>query len=70
MLFRSPMTRGDRGTVISHLATLREHAPDAIPLYRALAEREIAIALERGTLTPEGAETLRSTLVEPLATRL
>jgi len=28
------------------------------------------IALERGTLTPEGAETLRSTLAEPLATRV
>jgi predicted short-subunit dehydrogenase-like oxidoreductase (DUF2520 family) len=65
-----PMTRGDRGTVVSHLAALRDHAPGAIALYRALAEREIAIALERGTLTPEGAETLRSTLAEPLATRV
>ena len=63
-----PMTRGDRGTVTSHLAALRAHAPGAIPVYRALAEREIAIALERRALTPEAAADLRSTLAEPLAT--
>jgi predicted short-subunit dehydrogenase-like oxidoreductase (DUF2520 family) len=63
-----PMTRGDRGTVISHLAALRAHAPGAIPVYQALAEREIAIAVERRALTPEAAADLRATLAEPLAT--
>lgn len=63
-----PMTRGDRGTVISHLAALRTLAPGAVPVYRALAEREIAIALERRALTPEAAADLRATLAEPLAT--
>jgi predicted short-subunit dehydrogenase-like oxidoreductase (DUF2520 family) len=63
-----PMVRGDRGTVISHLAALREHAPGAVAVYRALAEREIAIALERRALTPEAAGELRATLADPLAT--
>ncbi|MEA2545416.1 MAG: hypothetical protein QOI09_689 [Chloroflexota bacterium] len=63
-----PMTRGDRGSVARHLATLAEHAPAVLPLYRAAAEREIQLAVERGALTPEAAADLRSTLTEPLAT--
>lgn len=62
-----PMTRGDVGTVAAHLAALAFHAPTAVALYRALAEREIAIALGRGALTPEAAAELRATLAEPLA---
>jgi predicted short-subunit dehydrogenase-like oxidoreductase (DUF2520 family) len=63
-----PMTRGDRGTVETHLASMRAHAPAAIPLYLALAEREIEIALERGALTPEAADRLRKVLAGTLAT--
>jgi predicted short-subunit dehydrogenase-like oxidoreductase (DUF2520 family) len=63
-----PMTRGDRGTVAKHLAALAAHAPDAIDVYRALAEREIAIAERRGALTPEAASELREGLAGPLAT--
>jgi predicted short-subunit dehydrogenase-like oxidoreductase (DUF2520 family) len=63
-----PMTRGDRGTVVSHLAALAAHAPAVIPVYLALAEREVAIAAERGALTPEDAADLRRTLAESLAT--
>jgi predicted short-subunit dehydrogenase-like oxidoreductase (DUF2520 family) len=63
-----PMTRGDRGTVVSHLAALAAHAPGAIPVYRALAEREIAIASERGALSPEAAGELRRALADALAT--
>ena len=63
-----PMTRGDRGSVARHLATLAEHAPAVLPLYRAAAEREIELAVGRGALTPEAAADLRSTLTEPLAT--
>jgi predicted short-subunit dehydrogenase-like oxidoreductase (DUF2520 family) len=57
-----PMTRGDRGTLEAHIAALRAHAPDVLPLYRAAAEREIALAEARGALTPEIAESLRSSL--------
>ena len=63
-----PMVRGDRGTIATHLETLRTHAPDALPLYRALGEREIGIAVERGALTPEAAESLRRALAEAVAT--
>jgi predicted short-subunit dehydrogenase-like oxidoreductase (DUF2520 family) len=57
-----PITRGDRGTLQSHLATLRAHAPGVLPLYRAAAEREIALAEARGALTPEAAKQLRTSL--------
>ena len=57
-----PITRGDRGTLDAHLATLRVHAPGALALYRAAAEREIQLALDRGALTPGTAEELRTSL--------
>lgn len=57
-----PITRGDVGTLAGHLATLRAHAPDALPLYVAAAGREIALAEGRGTLAPELAETMRRAL--------
>ena len=60
-----PITRGDSGTLSSHLATLRAHAPDALDLYRAAAEREIAIAAARGVLAPERLEAMRSALASP-----
>jgi predicted short-subunit dehydrogenase-like oxidoreductase (DUF2520 family) len=57
-----PITRGDRGTLEQHLAALRAHAPDVIDLYRAAAEREIALAESRGALTPDTAKQLRTSL--------
>jgi predicted short-subunit dehydrogenase-like oxidoreductase (DUF2520 family) len=57
-----PITRGDRGTLQSHLAALRTHAPGVLPLYKAAAEREITLAEERGALTPEAAKQLRTSL--------
>lgn len=57
-----PITRGDRGTLEAHLATLRAHAPGVVDLYRAAAEREIQLASERGVLTPDAVAGLRSSL--------
>ena len=57
-----PITRGDQGTLVRHLAALRAHALDVLPLYLAAAEREIGLAEARGTLTPDAAERLRSSL--------
>lgn len=57
-----PITRGDRGTLDAHLATLRTHAPGVLPLYRAAAIREIELAEARGALTPYRAADLRSSL--------
>jgi predicted short-subunit dehydrogenase-like oxidoreductase (DUF2520 family) len=57
-----PITRGDSGTLRNHLEVLRAHAPGVLALYRAAAEREIAIAEARGTLSPERIHDLRSAL--------
>src|SRR5439155_5121182 len=37
-----PMVRGDVGTIERHLDALERFAPDVLPLYRAIAEREVA----------------------------
>jgi predicted short-subunit dehydrogenase-like oxidoreductase (DUF2520 family) len=57
-----PMTRGDLGTLDRHLAALRKHAPDVLPLYLAAAEREIALALGRGVLATDLAAAMRRSL--------
>ena len=54
-----PLARGDLGTLEHHLEALRRHAPAALPLYLAAAEREIAIAETRGSLAPEVAAAMR-----------
>jgi predicted short-subunit dehydrogenase-like oxidoreductase (DUF2520 family) len=60
-----PMTRGDVGTLARHLDALARLAPGALPLYRAAAEREIALAEARGSLAPDAAETMRRLLAMP-----
>jgi len=61
-----PMTRGDVGTLGRHLEALARLAPGALPLYRAAAEREIALAEGRGSLAPEAAESMRRLLAMPV----
>lgn len=53
-----PFLRGDVGTVGSHLAVLRESAPEALALYVAVARRELAIARRRGELDEPAALAL------------
>ena len=62
-----PTTRGDAGTLAAHLRALEAHAPGVLPLYRAAAEREIALAEGRGALAPEAIARLRAALADPLA---
>jgi predicted short-subunit dehydrogenase-like oxidoreductase (DUF2520 family) len=57
-----PMVRGDVGTIRRHVAALERTAPTVLPLYRALAEREVAIAEARGALAPDLAARLRDAL--------
>jgi predicted short-subunit dehydrogenase-like oxidoreductase (DUF2520 family) len=61
-----PMTRGDVGTLERHLEALARLAPDALPLYRAAAEREIALAEARGSLAPHAADSMRRLLAMPV----
>jgi predicted short-subunit dehydrogenase-like oxidoreductase (DUF2520 family) len=60
-----PMTRGDVGTLRAHLAELEAHAPAAVELYRALARRELDLAIARGALAPEVAAQLLASLAKP-----
>ncbi len=57
-----PATRGDAGTIAAHLAALEAGAPDALPIYRALLGRSVAMAGARGTLSPEASDRLRTAL--------
>jgi predicted short-subunit dehydrogenase-like oxidoreductase (DUF2520 family) len=57
-----PAMRGDVGTVQAHLAALEDGAPGALPVYRALLERSVAMAEARGALSPEASKRLRTAL--------
>lgn len=57
-----PIARGDLGTLEAHLAALEAHAPDVLAMYRAVAEREVDLAIARGSLAPERAHEMRSAL--------
>ncbi|MGZ6265980.1 MAG: Rossmann-like and DUF2520 domain-containing protein [Candidatus Limnocylindrales bacterium] len=59
-----PITRGDGGTLEAHLATLTALAPDVLDLYLAAARREVRIAEERGTLSPEQLDRVRRALAK------
>jgi predicted short-subunit dehydrogenase-like oxidoreductase (DUF2520 family) len=53
-----PFLRGDSGTVREHLAVLRRSAPEALPLYVAVARRELAIGIRRGEIGESAAADL------------
>ena len=57
-----PFVRGDLGTVRSHLEALARLAPGAVAVYRALAQRELGMAVERGALSPERAAAMERLL--------
>jgi predicted short-subunit dehydrogenase-like oxidoreductase (DUF2520 family) len=57
-----PLLRGDVGTVRGHLEILRALAPETLPLYVAVARRELEIARRRGDLEPDRAAQIESLL--------
>lgn len=57
-----PFVRGDIGTVRDHLAALARLAPGALEMYRATAQRELALAVHRGELDEAQAAPLRRLL--------
>jgi predicted short-subunit dehydrogenase-like oxidoreductase (DUF2520 family) len=57
-----PATRGDAGTISAHVAAIRAGAPDTLDVYRALLLRDVRIAHDRGALSPEAADRLRTAL--------
>jgi predicted short-subunit dehydrogenase-like oxidoreductase (DUF2520 family) len=57
-----PVARGDAGTVAAHVAQLREHAPQTVAGYLAMARATADRALAHGLLRPELAEDLLGVL--------
>lgn len=57
-----PILRGDVKTIERHFAALAKHAPDILPLYKALGLRTIPLGLAKGTLSEVKAAELRSLL--------
>jgi predicted short-subunit dehydrogenase-like oxidoreductase (DUF2520 family) len=57
-----PVSRGDAGTVATHLATLDQHAPESVPAYLAMARRTASRALGSGRLRPVDAGPLLDVL--------
>ncbi len=57
-----PVSRGDAGTVSSHVATLREHFPDSVAAYLAMARRTADRAMAIGRLRSDDAEALLAAL--------
>lgn len=60
-----PFVRGDEGTVRAHLAALARLAPGALELYRAVARREVRMAVERGELDSGQAAAMARLLDAP-----
>jgi predicted short-subunit dehydrogenase-like oxidoreductase (DUF2520 family) len=57
-----PVARGDVGIVRAHVSALRERAPDIAALYIAVAERQVDLAIAKGTIDARTAGELRSAL--------
>ncbi|RCV55153.1 Rossmann-like and DUF2520 domain-containing protein [Marinitenerispora sediminis] len=57
-----PVLRGDAGTVAEHIAELRDHAPESVASYVALARLTADRALAAGLLRPQDAERLLDVL--------
>ncbi|MFE9697788.1 Rossmann-like and DUF2520 domain-containing protein [Streptomyces sp. NPDC006270] len=59
-----PVARGDAGTVAAHIGELREHAPQAVAGYLAMARATADRALAHGLLKAELAEDLLIALAD------
>jgi predicted short-subunit dehydrogenase-like oxidoreductase (DUF2520 family) len=64
-----PVSRGDVGTVQRHIEALRRDHPHTAELYVQLAQRSLAMAIERGMLTPAQREELERLLAVSAQTR-
>jgi predicted short-subunit dehydrogenase-like oxidoreductase (DUF2520 family) len=57
-----PISRGDSGVIGEHLKALEEKKPDLINIYKALGNKTVELAIEKGSITTENAEKLYSIL--------
>jgi predicted short-subunit dehydrogenase-like oxidoreductase (DUF2520 family) len=59
-----PISRGDAGTIEQHIRVLREKLPAYLPAYRSMGLLTVDLAVEKGTLSPEKAEMIKTLLTE------
>lgn len=59
-----PISRGDVGTVAAHVAAIETRAPDVLELYLAAARRQLRIAEERGSISPDQAARVGDVLAK------
>ena len=57
-----PIARGDAGTIEKHLQALHESLPDLLNAYRELGLMTVDMALQKGSLTRERAQTIKTLL--------
>ncbi len=48
-----PIARGDASTVRDHIEAMKARAPELLGLYREMAQRTVAVARDRGSLSEE-----------------
>ncbi len=57
-----PISRGDAGVVLRHVADLSATSPEAVAFYRTIAHRQILLAQENGKLGPDDIARLQASL--------
>lgn len=57
-----PISRGDAGTIEQHIRVLREQLPAFLPAYCAMGLLTVDLAVKKGTLSKEKAETIKTIL--------
>jgi predicted short-subunit dehydrogenase-like oxidoreductase (DUF2520 family) len=65
-----PIARGDAGTVQIHLDTLKQTAPNMIPVYCELGLQTIPIALAKGRINERQAKELESILKQTIKSNM
>lgn len=59
-----PIMRGDTQTVRDHLGAMQRRAPALAGLYKEMARQTVAVARERGCISPDSAEELLSLVAQ------
>lgn len=57
-----PISRGDAGTIQQHIRVLREKLPAYLPAYCTMGLLTVDLSVEKGTLSPEKAEVIKTIL--------
>jgi len=57
-----PISRGDAGTIEQHIRVLREKLPAYLPVYCSMGLQTVDLAVRKGTLSLEKAETIKTLL--------